>query len=69
MDLVGTHEIAERLGLAHAESVHTWRRRYPDFPRPVAVLKIGYVWIWDDVAAWATLHGRLHEVDEESGND
>lgn len=58
MDLVGSSEIATRLGLSHAESVHTWRRRYPDFPAPAARLSAGFVWDWDDVAAWAVRTGR-----------
>ena len=33
--LVGAAEIARRLGLAHTERVHNWRRRYPNFPAPV----------------------------------
>jgi hypothetical protein len=56
--LVGSHEIAKRLGLAQAESVHTWRRRYADFPAPVASLSIGYVWSWPDVEKWAHRTGR-----------
>ena len=58
MELVGTGEIATRLGLAHAESVHTWRKRYPDFPASIARLGIGYVWLWPEVEAWARITGR-----------
>lgn len=58
-DLVGTAEIAQRLGARNAELVHDWRRRYPDFPSPVARLKIGFVWAWPDVEAWARRTGRL----------
>jgi hypothetical protein len=58
-DLVGTSEIAERLGVAHAETVHAWRRRYEDFPKPVAKLGIGLIWAWKDVEAWARRTGRL----------
>jgi len=54
-ELVGTHEIAGRLGLSHPESVHSWRHRYEDFPNP---LRIGYVWAWSDVEAWARTAGR-----------
>jgi predicted DNA-binding transcriptional regulator AlpA len=53
VELVGSREIADRLGLAQPESVHTWRRRYKDFPAPVARLGIGFVWRWADVEAWA----------------
>lgn len=58
-DLVGSAEIADRLGLAHAESVHTWRHRYADFPEPVARLSQTLVWAWSDVEAWARRTGRL----------
>lgn len=58
-DLVGATEIAERLGLSHSQTVHTLRRRYPDFPHPVASLQRAHVWDWNDVQAWAKATGRL----------
>lgn len=58
-DLVGAAEIAERLGISHAQTVHTMRRRDPSFPAPVASLKRAHVWAWPDVAAWAKATGRL----------
>ncbi|MGH9086952.1 MAG: hypothetical protein ACRDYZ_02405 [Acidimicrobiales bacterium] len=58
-ELVGTREIAERLGLARPEGVHAWRYRGLDFPQPVARLGIGYVWSWDDVRVWADRTGRV----------
>ena len=57
--LVGTAEIAERLGLRQSETVHSWRRRYPDFPEPVAKLKRTMLWLWPEVEAWAKRTGRL----------
>jgi hypothetical protein len=57
--LVGTAEIAARLGLAQPETVHAWRRRHADFPTPVARLRIGFVWYWPDVERWARANGRL----------
>jgi hypothetical protein len=57
-DLVGAAEIAERLGLAQVQTVHTWRRRYADFPEPVARLKQALIWSWPDVARWAQDTGR-----------
>lgn len=59
--LVGAAEIAERLGLSHHQTVHTLRRRDPDFPPPVATLRQAMVWAWPDVAAWARSTGRLTE--------
>lgn len=56
--LVGAAEIAERLGAARPQVVHEWRRRYPDFPQPVASLKQALVWNWPDVERWARATGR-----------
>ena len=58
-DLVGTAEIAERLGIAYVETIHNWRRRYPDFPQPVAQLRQALIWSWPDVEEWARATGRL----------
>lgn len=58
-DLVGAAEIAERLGLAQVQTVHSWRRRYDDFPQPVAQLRQALIWDWRDVALWANRTGRL----------
>ena len=57
--LVGAHEIAERLNLSHAQSVHTIRKRNADFPQPVAALKTALIWDWRAVETWATKTGRL----------
>lgn len=57
--LVGTAEIAERLGIGSPEVIHAWRRRHADFPAPVAHLKIGYIWNWREVERWAKATGRL----------
>ena len=45
-DLVGTQEIADRLGLSHSESVHNLRRRHADFPKPFAELGAAMIWSW-----------------------
>jgi hypothetical protein len=58
-DLVGAAEIAERFGWSHAQSVHTIRRRHPDFPEPVAKLRTALVWAWPDIEAWGKSTGRL----------
>lgn len=52
-NLVGAHEIAERLGLAFPNSVHSWRRRHKDFPEPVAKLSVGLIWDWAQVKEWS----------------
>lgn len=57
--IVGAHEIAERLGLSHVQSVHTIRKRNKDFPPPVASLKTALIWDWREIAKWAKASGRL----------
>ncbi|HUZ44411.1 MAG TPA: hypothetical protein VMU63_08390 [Acidimicrobiales bacterium] len=57
--LVGAAEIVERLGQKHRTLVNDWRRRHPGFPPPVARLKMGQVWHWPDVKAWARRTGRV----------
>lgn len=57
-DLVGAREIADRLGIAGNSVVYDWMRRYDDFPRPVARLSAGNIWLWSEVAAWARRTGR-----------
>jgi hypothetical protein len=51
-DLVGAHEIAERMGLSFPNVVHTWRKRHHDFPQPIAELQAGLIWDWKDVDQW-----------------
>jgi hypothetical protein len=58
-NLVGAAEIAERLDVARPQVVHEWRRRYRDFPEPVAQLKQALVWNWPEVERWARATGRL----------
>ncbi len=60
-NLVGAYEIAERLGLAFPNLVHTWRRRHPDFPHPVAELSAGVIWDWDDIRQWLNETRRFSE--------
>jgi hypothetical protein len=57
--LVGASEIARRLKVRRPQVVHTWRRRFVDFPQPVARLELGLVWYWPDVRTWAKRTGRL----------
>ncbi len=54
-DLIDSRAVAELLGLAHAESVHTIRRRHADFPEPAVDMGAGrcMLWVRGDVEAWA----------------
>jgi len=58
-DLVGAYEIAQRLGVARPQAVHLWRRRYKDFPKPIAKLKTAMIWDWQEIRKWALTSGRL----------
>ncbi len=60
-DLVGAHEIAERLGLAFPNLVHTWRRRHKNFPAPIRSLEAGLIWDWREVEQWLRTTGRLEK--------
>lgn len=57
--LVGSAEIAERLGVKRLQVVHDWRRRHADFPTPVTELSNVLVWYWPDVMKWARNTGRM----------
>lgn len=57
--LVGSAEIAERLGVKRLQVVHDWRRRHEDFPESVAQFQNIYVWYWPEVERWARRTGRL----------
>jgi len=58
-DLVGAAEIADRLGLTSTSVIHDWRHRHADFPAPVKELRMGLLWSWPSIEAWATATGRL----------
>ncbi|WP_328518403.1 DNA-binding protein [Actinoplanes oblitus] len=53
--LVGTHEIRVRLGGISRQRVDQITRK-PGFPKPLAELAQGRVWLADDVAAWQKTH-------------
>ncbi len=46
-NLVSAAEVAEILGLSHHNSVTTYYRRYPDFPKPVVNKSNGRIRLWD----------------------
>ena len=57
--LVGTTEIAARLGVQRPQVVHDWRRRHADFPKPLTVVSRVGLWYWPEVEKWARATGRL----------
>ena len=57
MEIVSSQEIQRMLGGISRQRVYQLTSR-EDFPEPLAVLGIGKVWKYDDVAAWARSRGR-----------
>jgi hypothetical protein len=59
-DLVDAQELATLLGLAHANSVSTYQRRYRDMPRPVLDLGRGRpkLWLRPTVLEWKSARAR-----------
>lgn len=59
-ELVGLAEIGERLGKKRA-TVSNWsiRRGVSDFPEAIARPRMGPVYRWSDVEAWAKSKGYL----------
>lgn len=49
--LIGVYEIAE-LANVSASAVANWRKRFPDFPHPLADLKSGPVYSENQVKLW-----------------
>jgi hypothetical protein len=66
-DLVGSKEIADRLGIRFIQRVHVMREEDPAFPAPVFSSTGGrwgkYLWAWGDVWRWAKSSGRRFPVE------
>jgi hypothetical protein len=56
-DLCDAQGVADLVGLRHANSVHTYLRRYADMPRPVIDLGPGRprLWLRPQIEAWLTV--------------
>lgn len=54
-DLVDAHQVAALLGLAHANTVHQYQRRYPDMPKPVYEpgARRAQLWLGSEMKRWA----------------
>lgn len=65
-DIVGASEIADRLGVS-SSVVHDWQRRYEEFPDPIRRLRMGLVWAWPQIEAWARETGRVSDGDAPRG--
>jgi predicted DNA-binding transcriptional regulator AlpA len=64
--LMGTAEIAERLGVTPARVAQLTDSVRREFPRPLARLKMGQVWLAQDVEAWIAEHRPNLAEDPES---
>jgi chromosome partitioning protein len=49
---LGLSEVADLLGTSR-QVVGNWRQRRPTFPRPLAELKSGPIWLREDIVEWA----------------
>lgn len=58
LDLVGTHEIAEILGVSR-QRVDVLTRSSTSFPSPAATIAAGRIWLREEVEEWASATGRL----------
>lgn len=60
VDIVGTKEIAKRLGVNEA-TVRHWRSNRPEleFPDPDWTVSGNPAWWWPTVKKWAKARGRL----------
>ena len=54
IELMGTSEVAALLGLSRQRVLKIAERE--DFPRPLAILKMGNVWRGDDIRHWVSEH-------------
>jgi glutathione-regulated potassium-efflux system ancillary protein KefG len=65
-DLIHAGEVAEILGLAHRNSVSTYRSRYPDFPagRPAPSGGRTRLWTRDEILAWHQ-HFQARKADSD----
>lgn len=57
LDLVGVSEIAEMLGVSR-QRVDKISRSDSSFPKPVAEIRAGRIWLQADVRTWASKAGR-----------
>jgi len=51
-DVLCIMEISEMLGV-HSSAVSNWQKRDVGFPEPLVEMRIGKLWLRDDIIAWA----------------
>ena len=57
-DLLNAGEVAHELGLSHREAIATYRRRYPDFPKPLIRKGTCVLWLRRDIEFWRTTRSQ-----------
>jgi predicted DNA-binding transcriptional regulator AlpA len=65
---MGAHEIRTRLGGISRQRVYQLTSR-PDFPKPVADLRQGKVWLTGDVEAWMVERRPVLEFQDSGGTE
>jgi prophage regulatory protein len=65
--LMGTSEVAERLGVTPARVNQLADSRRQEFPEPIAWLSMGRVWLTQDIEAW--IRGHRPELAGETETD
>lgn len=63
MELVGTTEIAELASVTRA-AVGNWVIRDPSFPKPIAELACGQIWLKSDVIDWLEQNKHLGQQEK-----
>ena len=61
LDQITAAAIARRAGVGRA-AVSNWRRRYPDFPRPVGGSPTSLTFSWTEVEAWLKATGKAGQL-------
>lgn len=57
-DIAGVAEAADIFKVTK-QAVVNWRNRYPDFPKPYAMLSTGPIYHKSALIAWGKKHGKL----------
>ena len=70
-DLCDAQGVADLVGLRHANSVHTYLRRYADMPRPVIDLGPGRprLWLRPQIEHWLTIRAAITGPAARAGAD
>jgi hypothetical protein len=67
-DRVTAAAVARRAGVGRA-AVSNWRRRYPDFPRPVGGGSNSPLFAWSEVEAWLIATGKAGQLATQGHTD